>query len=64
MIIVNGDFVGHHRAASANASASEKSSKWSENRGIMNDALNKIRGRANGKPILPSIGNNDVMAHD
>ena len=64
VFIVNGDFIGHKRAPNANATRDEKFNKWNENRNIMNDALNKVRARANGKPVLPSVGNNDVMAHD
>ena len=63
-VIMNGDFVGHGRAAKPSDKDSKVEKKWANNLKIMTDMFDVVRSALPNKILLPTIGNNDVMVHN
>ena len=57
-ILISGDFVVHGLA-----SKNHTYNNWSEMKIIINQALSMIQAHFPDTPILPNIGNNDVLHH-
>ena len=65
IISMNGDFVGHYVAAETNASDSEAFDNWKNKQLVHFREVHAIfRQQFPKTPILPTIGNNDVMYHN
>lgn len=63
-IIINGDFSAHGTSLKGHHSKDEVDDAWSKMKKLTNDSLNEIRDQFPNIPILPSVGNNDVVHHN
>ena len=64
-IIMNGDLVKHGVSINyKNATPEQIQEVWTAMKSIMSQVMNATRERYPNIPILPSIGNNDVIEHD
>ena len=63
-ILINGDFVKHGVALDGNVSDSQMEQTWAEIQDNMRASLTLIRSIFLDQPVLPVIGNNDVIMHD
>ena len=67
-VLLNGDFVKHGVALKEDTGMSGlnplKRKTWNTIKSIMEQDLKMVREQFPDKPILPVIGNNDVIVHD
>lgn len=62
-ILINGDFVEHNIALDR-YNRSQINKTWSLMKEIISDDMQMLRAEFGQVPLLPSIGNNDVIIHD
>jgi hypothetical protein len=62
-VIMNGDFIGHDRAPEAGANKSKIWAAFKKNKILMKKTFAIVRKNLGKTQLLPTVGNNDVLAH-